>query len=170
MASFLNGVGSFMQAGAAMSGAMTQSQALESQGKYQKQQYEVNAKLAEMQAEDSIKRGDKAAGRYKDAVKQVIGKQRAGYAGQGVDVNTGSASEVQAETVKIGTEDVMTIKNNAWREAWGFRSSAVNARHQGAVAAIAGKNAADATLLGGGLSSLAYGLKGGYDFFGTTKK
>lgn len=169
MASFLNGIGSFMQAGASMGGAMTQSQALEAQGKYQKQQAETNARLAEMQAEDSIKRGDKAAGRYKASVSQAIGKQRAALAAQGIDVNSGSASEVQAETARIGTEDVMTIKNNAWREAWGFKVSALNSRSEGAMAELAGKNAADATLLSGGLAALGHVAKGGYEFFGNTK-
>jgi hypothetical protein len=79
---------------------------------------------------DAIARGAEAEGRSRSQTKQILGTQRAGYAGQGVDVGTGSAVDVAADTTALGELDAMTIRNNAKREAYGYQVQAAGFRAQ----------------------------------------
>ena len=121
--------------------------------------YDQNAEFAERQADDAIARGHETEGRYRAGVRQVIGTQRAGYAAQGVDVGDGSAAEVQADTAYIGELDALTIRNNAKREAYGFKVDAWNSRNQGELARMSGRNQA-ASLRNQSYSTLLSGAAG----------
>jgi hypothetical protein len=138
---------------ASMIGALVNADATRSQAKYQSAMAKINERRAMLQAEDAFQRGEKEAGRYGDKVKQVIGTQRAGYASQGVVVNSGTASAIQAETQAIGQEDIQTIRTNAFREAMGYKSQAEDYALQGRLAKSAAKSSAAQTLLVGGLQS-----------------
>lgn len=142
-----------------------QAQALKRQGAYQRSMYELNARFAEINAEDAIRRGDRAARDLKTQSRGLIGSQRVGFAAQGVSVDTGTAVAVQEDTDRLSTIDAMTIKNNAWREAWGYRVEAATGRAQGQMAQTAAGNAARSTLLTAGLQGItgfvsAGGFKG----------
>lgn len=155
--------GAGAQALGSIGGAYAESQALKTQGEYQRMQYEMNARLAGLQAQDAIKRGDKAAVEVKRRAKRVIGSQRAALAAQGIEVDSGSAAQIQADTVAQSTLDVLEIKNNAWREAWGYRFQASDYMGRGRFAEMAAKASATNTLLTGGMNaitSLAGGLSG----------
>ncbi len=101
-----------------------------------------NADLLDLQAQDAITRGYEAEARLRRQVAGLIGQQRAGYGNQGVDVNTGSAATVQADTRAQGEQDAMTLRNNAALEAWALRNRANQSRAQGEQAAAAGRQAA----------------------------
>lgn len=135
-----------------MSSSYAQSKALKTQGAYQKQQFDTNARIADIQAADAIKRGDKESANHMRKVRQLIGSQRAKAAASGVDANSGSALDIQLDTSNFGALDALTIKNNAWREAWGYRVQANDYRGQGAMASLSAKNAARNTILTGGLT------------------
>jgi len=132
--------------------AYTQSEALKMQGDYQKSVMEQNRKLAEFQAEDAVRRGDKESKELKKKVKVLIGSQRAAMAAQGIDIESGSALDVQADTAAFGASDALTIRNNAWREAWGYRVQGADYSSKGAWAQLEAKNAARNTLLTGGMT------------------
>jgi hypothetical protein len=85
----------------------------------------------------------------------LIGTQRAGFAGQNVDVGQGSPTDVQGDAAYLGELDALKIRNNAAREAWGYRVQAQNARMGGQNAQTASQYGAAATLIGGGISLLA---------------
>jgi len=153
-----------MQATSALSGAYAQSQAEKTLGAYRKQVANQNASLADMQADDATMRGDVAAQRQRARTASAVGSIRAGMASQGVDVNSGSASDVQASTAGIGALDELTIKNNAWREAWGYRVQSFQATSQGRYAEQAANNQSNQTLLTGGMTALTYGMKGAGQF------
>ena len=140
--------------------AYAQSSAQQTQAEYQRQQYETNARLAEMSSKDAIKRGDEDAAKYKSKIKQTIGAQRAAMAAQGIEVDSGSALEIQEDTAAIGAEDMVTIKNNAWREAWGYRVQANNSYGEGAMAYMAGMNKSRNTLITGGIQAMQGGIQG----------
>jgi len=147
--------------------AYVQAQAAKTQGAYQRQQYEFNARMANLQAEDSIRRGDKEAKAHKKKVKGLIGSQRAAMAAQGIEVNADSALDIQADTAAQGAADALQIKNNAWREAWGYRVAAASNQGQGAFAYMAARHQAKNTLVTGGIqaansftSSAAYAAGG----------
>ncbi len=64
--------------------------------------------------------------------------------------------------------DALTVKNNAWREAWGYKAQARSYRTQGALSRLASRNEANSTLLTGGLQAVNAGV-GGYDRYNKNK-
>lgn len=95
---------------------------------------DFNAQVAELQAEDAIARGIEEQQRFRTKVRQAIGSQRAGFAASNIDVGYGSAVDVQADAAYLGELDVLTIGNNAAREAWGFKMQGEDYRRRGALA------------------------------------
>lgn len=160
-------------ASAIMTGATaySQSRAQKAEGAYQSQMYEANSRIANIQAEDAIMRGDQEASKHKTQVKKLIGSQRASLAAQGVDINSGSALDVQADTAALGAEDEQTIKNNAWREAWGYKVQASDYLNSATFARLSSKNAAKNTILTAGMNIASDAGKGYYySKSGTTTK
>lgn len=155
-------LGTISSAATSVSGGIIQSKALKSQGQYQKDVAELNAQAAELAATDAIKRGEKNAEKLRTKGKLIRGAQRAGYAAQGIEVDSGSAAEVQAETARMTTEDTIDIRNNAWREAWGYRFEAQNLRSGGLFASLDANNKAQNTLLTSGLQATQTALGGIY--------
>ncbi len=76
-----------MGASAVMSllGAFNQSKATNENASYQQSVYESNARMAEIQAMDAVKRGDTASKETQARAKRLIGSQRAALAAQGQD-------------------------------------------------------------------------------------
>lgn len=130
-----------------------------------KESAEFNAKVAEMQAVDALARGADDEERFREVVKGLIGSQRAGFAGQNVDVGIGSPVDVVADTAYLGELDALTIRNNAAREAWGYEIEAENFRRFGANAARQGRFNQAGALFGIGTSVLgafrAFGIGSG---------
>lgn len=93
-----------------------------------------NAKLAEFQAQDALNRGATAEGQSKIAATALKSQQRAALAANGVDVNTGTANDIQTGTDLMNQVDVATIKDNALRDAWGYRVQATSYRDTAATA------------------------------------
>ncbi len=103
---------------------------------------DYNAQVADLQAEDAIARGAEDESRFRQGVRGLIGSQRAGFAGQGVDVGSGSARDVQADAAYLGELDALTLRGNAHREAWGFREQATDLRTQADITRRGGQAAA----------------------------
>lgn len=142
---------------ASAAGPYAQGKAARAQGNYLGDVAEQNAKLAEQQATDATARGATSESRFRTSTSQLVGAQKTGYAGQGVDVSTGTPAEVMADSARLGELDALTIRNNAAREAFGYTVQAANERTQGAMARMAGENTASSanaqaasTLLTGG--------------------
>jgi hypothetical protein len=129
----------------------TQKKAITSQGKYESQVANNNAMFAELQAKDAIDRGDEDTKSYQLQVKKLMGSQRASLAAQGLDLGSGSALDVQADTAMLAALDALTIRNNAFREAWGYKVDALNYRSQAAFAGLTAKARARNTVLTGGM-------------------
>lgn len=140
--------------------SLSQSAAERAQGDYQKQQFDTNARLAELQGEYAISQGEQAAQALSSQSKKLIGSQRAAFAAQGIEVSTGSAADIQVETAGQAALDVSTIRNNAWREAWGYRVQAQGYRAEGQQRKLASEFSANQTLLTGGLRA----IKTKYDY------
>jgi len=120
------------------------------------QQQEWNARIAEVQAQDAVTRGREAESQLRTQTRGLIGSQRAGFAGQGLDISVGSPVDVQGDTAYLGELDAQTIRANAAREAWGYRVEAADrrmaadiARKGGQAAATASRWNAASTVLGG---------------------
>lgn len=149
---------------ATLLGAGTSAFASVQAGSAQREMFEYNARVAEFQAQDALERGAVLEKRRRRVTQQVIGAQRAGLAAQHVDINDpgSSAVDVQADAAYLGELDAMTIRNNAAREAWGFRVQAQDARNRERLAEREGTTRASQTLLTSASSLLLakYGMKG----------
>jgi len=144
-----------------LSTAYTSAQATKSAGEYQQQIAESNSRLANIQAQDAIVRGEAEAKKAKEAAKRLIGSQRAALAAQGLSLEEDDALFIQQDTAELGALDAWDIKNNAWREAWGYRVEANRYTTQGQFAKITSTAKARNTLLTGGLQAtrdIAYGV------------
>ena len=119
-----------------------------------------NARIADWQASDALERGRIDEGRQRRQIERVIGAQRAGFGMQGVDVNRGSALDVQADSAYLGELDAITIRNNAAKEAWGYQVQSSNLTAQGRNAQREGTFGAFNTILGS-TSSLLLAKYGG---------
>lgn len=146
----------------AWSSSRSNANAQRALGEYQLQQNETNARLSKMQAEDALKRGDLHAGVARRRGAAVKGAQRVNAAAQGIDINTGSAAAIQAETEQMSDLDVANAKNNAWREAWGYQVQADQYSGRGRMAKISGDYQAKQTVLTGNLEAAGYLMRSGY--------
>ncbi len=109
-----------------------------------------NQKMAEYAAEDSMRRGEEAAQavrRKGDAIKSA---QRAKMAASGLDLNVGTAADLQDQVDFFSELDQNTARTNAKKEAWTQRATGSAARFQGDAAATQGNLAAFSTVLGSG--------------------
>lgn len=139
-----------------------QADALKMQGQFQKQQFEANARIAEIQGKDAIRRGENEAQAIQGKTESLIGTQRAALGAQGIEVDSGSARDIQVDTAGLGALDQLTVKNNAMREAWGYKVQAANLTGQANVADISSKVNARNTLITGGLNAATSATKGAY--------
>lgn len=118
----LQGAGAGMQA----YGAYEASKATKGKYKYDAQVAINNARIAEYQAEDALRRGEQtkvAIGLKTGALK---GSQRASLAARGIDIGEGSPLDILTSTDYMGGVDTATATTNAEKEAWGHRVRAKN--------------------------------------------
>jgi len=118
---------------------------------------EANAKLAEQQGLASLRKGQQESDRIDRQARRVQGAQRAAYGAAGVDPNSGTPLEMQADTLYQAEQDKSLVRYNAELQKWGFDVEAANYRAQ----ADAYGNKATGAIIGGVLgagSSLLTGL------------
>lgn len=127
--------------------AVSQYASQRKQGEYTASALDQNAGLADQQAEDALARGREAAARQGLASRGLSGAQRVAAAAQGVDINSGSAADVQADSATMSELDRLQILHNAQREAFGYKAQAAIDRTQGEQARSASRNNARGTLL-----------------------
>jgi hypothetical protein len=109
------------------------------QGEYEGNVLEQNADLADLAAADATARGITDENQVRGTVRKVLGSQRAAYAAQGIDLSSGSVGDVAADTALMGELDALTIRNNAMREAWGYKVEAAQTRDKAKYARQAGR-------------------------------
>lgn len=129
---------------------------------YQSSVARTNATMAEMAADDAVRRGDKDVSRIRKATRRAIGAQRAAFAAQGIELDTGSASDVVEDTRTTGITEMITTKNNAVREAFGYKIQASSDTLSGKFASITGRSAERSSLITGGLNAARSGLDAVY--------
>ena len=120
-------------------GGMLDAEAYRTQSDFQKRQFEFSQKVADLQAKDAIKRGELQAKRVREAGKKIVGAQRAALAAQGIELDSGTALDIQEETAAFTEMDALTVKMNAYREAWGYKIESANYLAKSQYADIAGQ-------------------------------
>lgn len=126
-----------------------------SSGLYQGQVAKNNAEIATMSGEYAREAGSQEAdvASRKGAVRK--GQVKTALAASGIDVNTGSAVDVQEGEAEANRLDIDTILHNADLRAYGYTTQAENFEHESKHAVQAGFLNAAGDLLGGA-SSLGF--------------
>ncbi len=104
------------QAGAAQANAL----------RYQADVDRNNSIIQEMLAKDAIERGKTEERMHRIKIGQLKGQQLNAFAKNGVETDSGSALDVLSDTAMIGELEALTIRNNAEREAYGYKVQGMN--------------------------------------------
>lgn len=129
----------------------SQYTAFNAQGRAQRNLSNVNAQMADLQAADAIRRGGKTATLIREQGAQIEGQQRVGLAAGGVDVNSGTAAQIQSDTKTLTEMDALQAQNNAALEALGYKMESTNLTAQGQMARISGRLQGGQSLISGGM-------------------
>jgi len=103
-----------------------QAKAQQASHEYQAAVARNNQIIAQRQADDARARGAEAERQQRIKTQQLIGRQRAVLAANGVVVDQGSALDITTDTTGIGEQDALTVRANAEREALGFEAQGMN--------------------------------------------
>lgn len=114
--------GGIMSVIGAFYGAQSQQRMLQAQADIDR----INAATAESSARTALMIGQREEQRSMLQTAQLKGRQTAGMAANGIDLGEGSAARVLTDTDIMGQIDRNTIAANAVRQAWGYRTQAVN--------------------------------------------
>lgn len=157
----LGGVQAFNQ----YSSSKREAAAIKAQAEYNRKVSEINEAYTMAKSDDAIRRGEQEVEGHRSKVRQLVGSQKAGLAASGVDVSSGSAAQIVDQTEKLGELDAITLKNNAWREAYGYKVEAKNIRIQGMMGQATAATQARNTLVSGGINAVTTLGKSAYDFY-----
>lgn len=108
-----------------------------------------NAEQAKIFAKDAIARGEQRADDNRRKVGYKIGAQRVGIAASGIDTGSGMALDIIGDTALLGELDTQIIRQNAEREAAGYRNQADNFTAEARASRSTGLWNTVGTILGG---------------------
>lgn len=126
-------------------GQRKQAGIYEREGEMERELYGKNTEMAETLAEDATARGYEAEQRLRYKQRTLTGAQNSAFAGQGITAGVGTAGFLTASDRALVNQDITAARENAQREAFGYRQQADVYRSQGALAYTAGRNKAKAT-------------------------
>lgn len=129
-------------------GTIQQGKAQQAQFNYQAAVDRNNAIYADRAAEDAIKKGQEDERRQRLITRNKIADQRVALAENNIDLGSDSAFDLQSDEAMTGELEALTIRNNAEREAYGYRVQGDNYRSSAANNNIAGKNARSSANMG----------------------
>lgn len=121
-------------------GAVQQSQAQQGQAKYQAAVARNNQIMAKRAADEARERGRVDELNQRIKTRQLVGRQRASLAANGIDVGSGSAIDLIEDTFKIGETDALTIRANAEKDARAYLQQGENFRGEARLYDRAGSN------------------------------
>ena len=116
----------------------------------------AQARVYSRSARDLEKQGLRDEESFRTRVRQFQGQQRAAIGASGVVGSEGSAARIQDDTALQGELDALTVRNNAYLEAWGLKTQASQARAGAKLKRYEGRS----TLLTSALSAGAYAARG----------
>lgn len=132
----------------AAAGAMS-AKASYDQGQVAKQVGRNNATMAEYAAQDAQRRGEEEAAAIQRKGASLKSAQRVSLASRGLDLQYGTASDLQDQVDFFTQSDVATTRTNAAREAWNYRAQGQQRLAQGRADSLNSMYGAAGSLLGG---------------------
>lgn len=133
----------------ALAGTAVSTYASVSSAQSQKEVANANAQQIEYQRKDALVRGNIHASEIRDKARMIGGQQAAAFGAAGLDLNTGTPSDVLSETTTFGELDALKAINNAQREGNGLQSAAELELFRGRKAQTQGYMQAGSSLLSG---------------------
>lgn len=137
--------------GSQAAGGIFQAVGASKQGQAQQQMYDYQASVAQLRAnidtqnaEYATQQGEQQAQQYGMQAGQRQGAIVAAQGASGLNVNAGSAKQVQTSQATVTALDLDTIRSNAAKTAYNFNTQAVYDKAQANVDVMAGNNAAQA--------------------------
>lgn len=131
--------------------AKQSADAIEQQSRFEAQTLQFQSEMALVQRREILKKSqDDIELRQQDTAK-LIGTQRVNLAAQGIDIESGTAAELQIQAEEIGARDVATISNNAWRQAWGIQVQSQTLASEADFTRLSGTSRARTTFLSGAI-------------------
>jgi len=128
-------------------GQVASAQAQSNAARYNAEVQRNNAMLAERQAKNVLDAGMREEQKQKAQTQQLMAKQQAAMAANGVDTSFGSPLDLMVDTAKLGAVDALTIRTNAYRNYDDVRNQAVSYRNQAALYDMEAKNSRTAGML-----------------------
>lgn len=113
-----------------LSTAMQVSQQIR-QGVYNKGIAEYNARVAENEAQEIRTAGVEEENIQRRKTAELLSKQRAQLGASGVELGTGSALQLQEDTVTLGEADALRIRSNFEAKAKSLETGAMLTRGKG---------------------------------------
>ena len=154
----ISAVGAGVSAYSSIQGGLAQSSA----AAYQAQVAKNNATIAQQNARYATTAVEIQASERSQQAAATQGRIRTAIAANGVDVNTGSASDVQSSQRQIGQLDTENVMQSALLNAYGYRTQAAGYSAQSALDTAQSSQAVE-----GGILSGVGGLLGSAGSIGT---
>lgn len=127
----------------ALAGAKQQRQ----QGKFQKETARFNARQQENEATQLRNKSVIEENKSRRATTELQSRQRARLAASNIDVESGSALQLQEDTALLGDVDALRIRSNIGGQASSLEQQSTLTESRGSFLEQAGKNKATGTLL-----------------------
>jgi hypothetical protein len=121
-------------------GALQKGAAEANAAKYNAEVAATNAKIATQQANIAGQSGAQQEANIGMKARALAGELTAEHAARGVDVNSGSAADINASTAELGMLDSLTARSQATREAYSYYTQAKSDTAQGVLDQYAAKN------------------------------
>lgn len=156
-------------AAAQLVGGYQQADIIRQQAGVQQSVQELNANYADLDALHAEQNGFSESARYATVADSTIGQQRANLAGAGVDVNYGTAADIQADSKITAMLNTLEIQRQGREKALGFKIQAINTRLGGAMTQLQGQLNASSVQNQALLSAARTGVSG-YERYDSTGK
>lgn len=145
----------------AISGQMQQAEAQANAMRYQAQVAQNNQKIGQQLADRATAAGESQVQAQRLKTAAAIGGIKAHQSASGLDINSGSAVDVQSTAAEMGELDALTIRNNAAMQAYNYKLQGAGYGATAALNMAGAQNAQNAgnlnafTSLAGGASNIA---------------
>jgi hypothetical protein len=143
-------------AGVGAMGAISSANAASASASYNAQVAAQNQQIATQNATLAGQAGEAQAAQQQQKTRAEVGAIKTSQAASNVDVNSGSALDVQSSAASLGELNAITIRTNAAREAYGYETQSTSFENQAQLDAAqsasdmtAGEIGAPTTILGG---------------------
>jgi len=101
----------------------------------------ANKRIEEQNADYAFKVGEQEAMRFGVKTRQNLGSIRAAQSGSGLDVNFGTSAQVRDSAHDLAAMDMSTIRQNAARQAYGYKVKAWEAEQESKLYGMAANKA-----------------------------